>query len=397
MNLLFYRYGSICEPDMIEGFLELGCSVFEITAEITEKNIPAGQRVQLLYQTISNGSYDFVFSVNFYPFISEVCKICGLYYLCQTVDAPVFELFSHSVENKCNRIFLFDAAQYREVAPRNPGCVFHLPLATNPARWERVIAEAAPDSVRKFQSDLSFVGSLYTEKCPYDQLEGASDYLTGYLDGVMNAQRTIYGCYFLEDVLTDAVVEEFCTHTKDFYLPPEASVRNDRAVMARMYLCAKITSAERMRTMSLLGTRFSVDLYTGSDTKTLPVQNRGRAKTLTEMPLIFRHSKINLNMTSKAIREGIPLRIFDILGCGGFLLTNYQSELPSLFVLGRDFDVYGSEDELLEKTEFYLTHERDRMEIASCGLKTVKEYHNYPRRLSEMLSLAFSPHASAQV
>ncbi len=115
------------------------------------------------------------------------------------------------------------------------------------------------------------------------------------------------------------------------------------------------------------------------------------------MPLIFRHSKINLNMTSKAIREGIPLRIFDILGCGGFLLTNYQSELPSLFVLGRDFDVYGSEDELLEKTEFYLTHERDRMEIASCGLKTVKEYHNYPRRLSEMLSLAFSPHASAQV
>ncbi len=51
MNLLFYRYGSICEPDMIEGFLELGCSVFEITAEITEKNIPAGQRVQLLYQT----------------------------------------------------------------------------------------------------------------------------------------------------------------------------------------------------------------------------------------------------------------------------------------------------------------------------------------------------------
>ena len=167
--------------------------------------------------------------------------------------------------------------------------------------------------------------------------------------------------------------------------------------MARMYLCAKITSAERIRTMSLLGTRFSVDLYTGSDTKTLPVQNRGRAKTLTEMPLIFRHSKINLNMTSKAIREGIPLRIFDILGCGGFLLTNYQPELPSLFVLGRDFDVYGSEDELLEKTEYYLTHDKDREEIASCGFKTVKEYHSYPRRLSEMLSLAFSPHASAQV
>ena len=389
MNLLFYRYGSICEPDMIEGFLELGCSVFEITAEITEKNIPAGQRVQLLYQTISNGSYDFVFSVNFYPFISEVCKICGLYYLCQTVDAPVFELFSHSVENKCNRIFLFDAAQYREVAPRNPGCVFHLPLATNPARWERVIAEAAPDSVRKFQSDLSFVGSLYTEKCPYDQLEGASDYLTGYLDGVMNAQRTIYGCYFLEDVLTDAVVEEFCTHTKDFYLPPEASVRNDRAVMARMYLCAKITSAERMRTMSLLGTRFSVDLYTGSDTKTLPVQNRGRAKTLTEMPLIFRHSKINLNITIRSIQSGLSQRIWDVLGCGGFLLTNYQSEIPEYFTIGEDLECYENLADLKEKITFYLAHDDIRYEIAQNGLKKTREQHTYIHRVLQIMRILF--------
>ena len=37
MNILFYRYGSICEPDIIAGFEELGNHVSEITLEIYNK------------------------------------------------------------------------------------------------------------------------------------------------------------------------------------------------------------------------------------------------------------------------------------------------------------------------------------------------------------------------
>lgn len=389
MNILFYRYGSICEPDMITGFLELGNTVSELTLEITDKNVPTARRVEYLHQALLKRSYDFVFSVNFYPFISEVCNIHGLLYLCQTVDCPVMELLSHSVENKCNRIFLFDAAQYREIAPRNPGCVFHLPLATNPARWNAVIAETPESEKQTFRSDISFVGSLYTEKCPYNRLTGASDYLTGYLDGIMNAQQNLYGCYFLEEVLSDEIVAEFRRHLPGFYIPPENFIRDDRLAMARLYLCAKISASERIRTLTALGRRFSVDLYTGSDTTGIPVNYRGLAKTLTEMPRIFHYSKINLNITSKAIREGLPLRIFDILGCGGFLLTNYQTELPECFTPGVDLECYGSEEELLQKAEYYLTHEKDRAEIAHNGSQAVREYHNYPKRLLDMLTLAF--------
>lgn len=389
MNILFYRYGSICEPDFIAGFLELGNAVSELTDEIYDKNIPDADRVRLLHKALSSHSYDFVFSINFYPFISEVCKIYGILYLCQTVDCPVMDLWSHSIENKCNRIFVFDRAQYNETHPRNPDCVFHLPLATNPARWNAVIQNASASSIRNYKSDVSFVGSLYTEKCPYDRLHGASGYLTGYLEGLMAAQRHIYGYYFLEELLNDEIVEEFRRHLPGFYTPPQSAVRNDRAAMAQLYLCAKISAEERIRTMQVLGRRFSVDLYTGSDTKGLPVRNRGLAKTLTEMPLIFHYSKINLNITSKSIREGLPLRIFDILGCGGFLLTNYQSELCDYFMPGTDLDCYGSEDELLEKTEYYLTHDKDREEIARCGYEKAKQFHNYPERILQMLSFAF--------
>ena len=127
MNLLFYRYGSICEPDIIEGFRELGNQVTEITLEIYNKNLGPLEGLTALKNELFAHSYDFVFSINYYPFISEICNIFQIRYLCWTVDCPVMELYSDTVSNPWNRIFLFDRAQYEEIAPQNPGCIFHLP------------------------------------------------------------------------------------------------------------------------------------------------------------------------------------------------------------------------------------------------------------------------------
>lgn len=390
MKILFYRYGSICEPDIITGFLELGNTVDEITVEIHNKNFSPADGIQLLNKTLLSTTYDFVFSINFYPFISEVCNIFQIRYICWTVDSPVMELYSSSIRNPWNRIFLFDKAQYDEFAPLNPSCIFHLPLASNPNRWKSVIQNASPELHRKFSSDISFVGSLYTEKCPYDRLQNAPAYLSGYLDGIMAAQQKVYGYNFIENVLPDELVTEFREHFPNFYTPPETAIRNDKAIMAQLYVDVKISAMERVRMMTILGEKYSVDLYTGSDTTKIPVNNRGFAKTLTEMPLIFHNSKINLNITSKAIRSGLPLRIFDILACGGFLITNYQTELADFFDINSDLVCYDSEEDLLEKTEYFLNHENERKEIAHNGLSTLIKYHNYPERLLQLLSLAYN-------
>lgn len=389
MNILIYRYGSICEPDIITGFKELGNQVHEITAEIYNKNLLPSEGVTLLKNELLAHSYDFVFSINFYPFISEVCNIFKIRYLCWTVDSPVMELYSNSITNPWNRIFLFDRAQYDEFSPKNPSCIFHMPLASNPARWSSVINNASSKDIARFSGDISFVGSLYTEKSPYDRLTDAPDYLKGYLEGIMAAQLKIYGYNFMEELLSENMVAEFRAHLPGFYTPPENFAKDDRIAMARLYLEPKVSALERIQVMKLLGSRYDVHLYTGSDAKGLPVKNCGLVKTLTEMPLAFRYSKINLNITSKSIHTGLPLRIFDVLGCGGFLLTNFQSELPDYFTPGRDLDCYTSEEDLLEKAEYYLTHEKDREEIAQNGFETVQKYHNYPERLLQMISLAY--------
>lgn len=103
------------------------------------------------------------------------------------------------------------------------------------------------------------------------------------------------------------------------------------------------------------------------------------------MPKIFRLSKINLNFTSKPIRTGIPLRLWDILGAGGFVLTNYQSEIPEYFEVGKDLDIFASEEELVEKIRYYLEHEEEREEIARNGYQKAKEKYSLELRVKQIL------------
>lgn len=390
MKLLFYRYGSICEPDIIDGFQELGYTVQEITTEITNKSLAPQDSIKIVSNTLLDHPADFVFSINFFPALSEVCHIFKLPYICWSVDSPVLELFATSITHSCNRIFLFDRAQYEEISPLNPGHVFHLPLAVNTKQKQSCIRSASSAMRRKFSSDISFVGSLYTEKCPYDRLTNPPDYLLGYLDGLMEAQLRIYGGFIVEELLTDEIVEEFKAHFPGFFTYPYDSYLTDKKTMAQLYIGSKISAMERIRAMKLLSERFSTDLYTASNTSDLPhIHNRGLAKTLEEMPIIFHNSKINLNITSKSIRSGLPLRIFDILGCSGFVLTNFQPELPEFFVPGEDLVYYENLDDLAGKSDYYLRHEAERREIAENGFQTVQKYHTYPIRLAQMMTAAF--------
>lgn len=390
MKLLFYRYGSICEPDIIAAFEELGHTVTELSHEMAQKDISYQESVRIVSNFLMEHPMDFVFSINFFPVLSEVCRIFKLKYLCWIVDCPVMELYTTSITNPYNRVFLFDQTLYREISPLNPGCIFHLPLATNVKAKDEVIFSASKTQRDAFSCEVSFVGSLYTEKCPYDRLNAPPSRLTGYLDGIMAAQQKIYGYYFIDEVLTDEIVQEFKARFPYFYAHPTASYLTDKITLSHLYIGNKITAMERAETMQVLSERFPTAIYTGSDTSAYPkLQNRGLAKTLTEMPLIFHESKINLNTTSKIIRSALPLRIWDILGSGGFVLSNYQPEIPMLLTIGQHLDVYSSMDELADKCHYYLSHEKIRQEIAEYGYEEVRARHTYEIRLTEMLAMAF--------
>lgn len=385
MDILFYRYNSICEPDVIRVMERLGHTATEITEEMTNKELGPKGQMDLVSEALKKKAYHFVFSINFFPVVSEVCNIFHVPYACWIVDSPVMELYSHSIRNPWNRVFLFDYGLYEEFHQKNPEGIFYLPLGADYARLDALMETITEEEEKKFSADVSFIGSLYTEKCPYNQLQGDT-YLKGYLDGVIEAQLKVYGYNFLEECITDVILQEF-KEAVPFYQFPERADHNDRAAMAHLYLGNKVTEQERIRLLKKVSETYKLDLYTASDFSPLPHANyRGLAKTTTEMPKIFHLSRINLNFTSKPIRTGLPLRVWDILGAGGFVLTNYQSEIPEYFEVGKELETYASEEELIDKIGYYLEHEERRREVAWNGYQKAKAQYSLELRIQQMLA-----------
>ena len=391
MNILFYRYGSICENDIRKCFDESGHKCVTIEDEIKDKSLTGADTLKLVDEALQNGQYDCVFTINFYPSISDLCNIYHIRYICWVVDSPVLELFSASIKNPWNRVFVFDRAQYEDIHGLNPGCIFHYPLAVDTGSKQNVIETAIADrSAQKYRCDISFVGSLYSEKDPMVNIKWTDEYTKGFIDAQTEAQIRVYGYYFVQDVLTDRVIEAFKSSVPDYYHMKSDNHLSDRIIIGQYYLGNHITSVDRTQLISSISNRFSVDLYTRSDTSAIKKANcRGGCETLTEMPIIFHNSKINLNPTSRAIRSGIPLRVFDIFACGGFLLSNYQSELSELFVPGEDFVYYDSVEQACEMIDYYLNHEKERTRIAENGYMKVRERYSYNVRLNRLLLMAF--------
>ena len=396
MEIIFHRYGSICEPDIIEAFQAFGITVIEENTEIYQKAIVSSERVRLLSEQILAHKPAFVFSINYFPYISQICEKLHVLYVCLSVDCPVLELFSSTIRNSCNRIFLFDYNQYQQIKAENPERIFYLPLAANTDRWDNLLNSQENQS-STYPYDVSFVGSLYTEKSPYPSLP-LSDFDKGFCDGLIEAQLKLPGLNLVEEVLTPELICSLkaaaCrTGSLTFSALSDAVFDTDAYVAANYYLGMQISSLERIRTLNALAHNFNVHLFTRSDVTVLKnVHCHGGVSTHREMPLIFHQSKINLNITIRSIQTGLSQRIWDVLGCGGFLLTNYQSELPEYFEIGRDLDCYENIEDCIQKAQFYLAHDDIRMEIAANGYQKVKAMHTYRIRIANMLRLIYSDH-----
>ena len=113
--------------------------------------------------------------------------------------------------------------------------------------------------------------------------------------------------------------------------------------------------------------------------------NHGIVDYYTEMPLVFNRSRINLNITRRGIQTGMPLRAIDILGSGGFLLSNFQSDFLEYFVPGEDFVYFESREDLIQKVDYYLAHDKEREQIAQAGHEKVMHCYTYERKIKHLL------------
>ncbi|MCM1242763.1 MAG: glycosyltransferase, partial [Roseburia sp.] len=231
-----------------------------------------------------------------------------------------------------------------------------------------------------------FIGSLYTEKHNFfERMKTLSDYTKGYLDAIMTAQMKVQGDNFIQESLSPIMNDLYKALPMD---PNPDGVESREYLYAQYVINRKITGLERMELLTAITEKHTLDLFTHDKSFSMPgLRNHGPVDYYDRMPLIFKQSKINLNISLRSIKSGIPLRAFDIMGSGGFLLSNFQSDFLDDFIPEEDFVYYESKEDLLQKIDYYLAHEEERKSIAQNGHDKVAAAHTYRHRVREMLAL----------
>lgn len=376
MNILIVHWGAYTHSDILWAFTKLNIHYNTVEYIFNDKN-KDDTFITWFSSQLRDAHYDAVFSVNYFPLIAQVCATFNMKYLSWSYDCP---LNVYNIEATLgfptNYVFLFDRIQVSHYQQLGFDNVFHLPLAVNPERLSNITI--TPSEQAHYQSDIGFVGKLYNSTFP-SIIAPQNDYIKGYLTAVVNTQLKIYGHYFVDNLLTDRIVTDVTTQL-EYPISKE-----ELAYSVSTY----ITHNERLILFSQLAAKHTFKLYSYDSNPLLTnVIQQGYVRYLTEMPKVFMSSKINLNISVKNTQSGIPLRVLDIMGCGGFLLSNYQPELAEFFIPDTDFVYYESIEDALEKADYYLANDNLRRKIALNGHLKCHEHFSYQKQLSALLHIA---------
>lgn len=386
MKILYLEWNSYANSYVKEAFVECG-------HELVCMNFPASKNVknneelstQIALSIISN-NVDFVFSLNYYPVAAIACKACRVKYASWTYDSPYILLYSDTILFDTNYVFIFEKAEYNNLLALGVKNVFYLPMAAPVSHYEKLVPGLIDHE--KYDADISMIGSMYSEKkhSLYGKLSDLPAYDKGYLEALIEAQKFTYGTNIITQSLPSDIIKKM--HNLAPMLMPEDELQSMEWAYSYYFLLREVTKRERFEALDALSQDYAVHLFTHEATPNLPnVVNRGALDYYTEMPLAMKCSKININISLRSIVTGIPLRAMDIMGCGGFLLSNFQSDFLDFFVPGEDFVFFEDICDLQDKVYYYLSHDKERAEIAHNGFVKVKENHNYCHRVEVIINL----------
>lgn len=390
MKILFIDWNCFHKKETESALTEMGHEIIPFYKEgyndLKNENFTEG-----FLEALSDRKAEAVFSYNYFPLVAEGCKEQNIPYISFIYDSPYVYLYSYTLPYPTNHVFLFDRNWVNEFRRGGLTNVHYMVLPGDPDRVEKMHMDC--DRAR-CSADVSFVGALYNEAHNfYEQLEKKlTPYLKGYLEGIIESQQKIYGMSIVEPMLTSDILKQLKT-----CFPVEQNpllVESETYRYANYFIKRKITQVERIKMLGRLGESFgssyNLKLFTIDSSFKLPgIKNMGITPYETEMPYVFRNSGINLNITLRSIDAGIPLRCMDIMSCGGFLMCNYQSDLAYDFVPGEEFVYFEDKDDLLAKTEYYLTHEQERIQIAENGRERIRKDYNFKVTFEKIFEVVF--------
>lgn len=371
--------------DILEAFDQLEVKYNVVRFDTTKVNKSDSPEIyDFVTKSINQDNYDAVFSVNYFPDVAKACFGKQIIYISWSYDCPLdIANPEKTLSLPTNRAFFFDKEQYLQYKNDN-NTVFHAPLGVNAKRLANISYNPA------YASEVSFVGKVYHSSYPTLK-KYLNDYYTGYCDSLIDAQKKVYGAYLIKETLSSDFMDNINKVFKENNCPYTQNEEKVSLEQLAFSLVMESTFENRLLCLALLSRSFDLKWYTTPDSESLQHINKcPPVDYRTEMPQVFKSSKINLHIGLHAIPSGISLRQLDIMACGGFLLSSFQPELFDYFVPGEDFDYFSSVEEAYEKSAFYLSHENLRVAISNSGKEKVHQFFDNRVILGSILEEAFS-------
>lgn len=387
MRVLLYEWNAYMQSDLEEVLKRMKIDYEIFSCEIgKETGIVDDYFIRHFGKVLREGNFDAVFSLNYWSSVAIACDKECVPYMAWAYDCPLSLQILDHLDYPTSHLFVFDKSQYQYYKGRGFENVYHLPLAVNIERLDQL--QLTSEEKEFFTTDISFVGNTYGSdykalRCVLDEYE------KGYFESLIETQYRIYGDYFIDDLIPDDLLDELQKKIKKLpvFLGARQAHQDEFRRWVTMLLAREITRRERILLISTLSKRHPFKLFSSQEENILKhVEFCGTVSSHYGMPKVFKASKINLNITYKQITVGMPLRVLDIMGAGGFLLSNYQEELVENFRPGVDCVIYESIEDAVAKAEYYLEHEEERREIAHNGHEAVKRF-SYENQLDKMFRI----------
>lgn len=323
---------------------------------------------------------DYVLTINFNKYISEVCELLKIPYLAWVIDTPCYPIYAKAINHSQSFTFMYDAAIALRLRASGVRQVYHLPVAANPERISQLQVSAQEAAQG---ADISFVANL-TRTEYRTWIEPKLSVATrlrcaSLIDSLEHPSETFELAEQIADDLIDAIKRESgYPLVGDQYLTTAEKVA---------YLLGREHSwQQRINLIRQLEQRFAVRVHGNAEWQDEVNCYAGHADHFSLMPKIFRLSRINLNLSRSFVEYGLPMRIFDVLSCGGFLVTNDKHDLQKLFTAGKDLVIFRDTQDLVEICAYYLAHDDERQAIAAQGQATVAQDHTFLLRMIDLFT-----------
>ena len=353
-----------------------------------EKVLEKNEYMQNFALFLQKSALDFVISNIFNPYLAGVTHGLNLKYVVYGMDSPMFSIYKHEKESKYGNTYLFllDRKECDRLRAQGYTNVYYMHLGSDDYTAENI--SISDEEIRKYQCDISFVGSLYSDNI-YDKNISRipSSLRNDCAEIIENCALQWDGQDRISPHLTPELLKEMKKVFSDWN--KESTGMDDAAHLKYWFFDRKCTHIERTLLLELLAEQFDLRLYTWEHQIVPESIRRFPTVEFEESLKIYYSSRINLNITLRSIESGIPLRIFDIMSVGGFVLSNWQPEIQELFEEGKEVVTFKTPEEMLEKADYYLNHEEERLKIAVNGYRKVKECYTFEHQLQKIIRILY--------